>query len=117
AFDRVQEFVESLMPQLAGRIGFHDAPTPLFDAHGLEQKIGRALERRVWLKSGGYLIFDQTESLTTVDVNTGRYVGKTDQEETVLKTNLEAAKQHDHQLRLRHIGGIIVIAFLDMEQA
>jgi ribonuclease G len=71
----------------------------------------------VWLKSGGYLIFDQTESLTTVDVNTGRYVGKRDQEETVLRTNLEAAKQVVQQLRLRNIGGIIVIDFIDMEKA
>src|SRR5207247_9098171 len=82
-----------------------------------EPKPHRASERRVWLKSGGYLIFDQTESLTTVDVNTGRYVGKKDQEETILKTNLEAAKQVVQQLRLRNIGGIIVIDFIDMEKA
>src|SRR5206468_8203995 len=84
---------------------------------GVETKIARALARRVWLKSGGYLIFEQTESLTTVDVNTGRYVGKKNQEETILRTNLEAAKQVVHQLRLRNIGGIIVIDFIDMESA
>jgi ribonuclease G len=114
---RIREFVEALMPRLASRVHCYEGATPLFEQHGVETKIARALERRVWLKSGGYLIFDQTESLTTVDVNTGRYVGKKDQEETVLKTNLEAAKQVVHQLRLRNIGGIIVIDFIDMEKA
>jgi ribonuclease G len=113
---RVLEFVQAMMPRLASRVHLYQGVTPLFDQHGIETKIARALERRVWLKSGGYLIFDQTESLTTVDVNTGRYVGKTDQEETVLRTNLEAAKQVVHQLRLRNIGGIIVIDFIDMEK-
>jgi ribonuclease G len=114
---RVLEFVEAVMPRLASRVHRYEGVTPLFDQHGIETKIVRALDRRVWLKSGGYLIFDQTESLTTVDVNTGRYVGKKDQEETILKTNLEAAKQVVHQLRLRNIGGIIVIDFIDMEKA
>jgi ribonuclease G len=113
---RVVEFVEATMPRLTSRVHLYDGSTPLFDQHGIETKIARALDRRVWLKSGGYLIFDQTESLTTVDVNTGRYVGKTDQEETVLRTNLEAAKQVVQQLRLRNIGGIIVIDFIDMEK-
>jgi ribonuclease G len=115
-YERIREFVEALMPRLTPRVHHYEGSTPLFDQHGIETKIARALERRVWLKSGGYLIFDQTESLTTVDVNTGRYVGKRDQEETVLKTNLEAAKQVVHQLRLRNIGGIIVIDFIDMEK-
>jgi len=114
---RILEFVEEFMPRLVARVHRYEGTTPLFEQHGVETKIARALERRVWLKSGGYLIFDQTESLTTVDVNTGRYVGKRDQEETVLKTNLEAAKQVVHQLRLRNIGGIIVIDFIDMEKA
>jgi ribonuclease G len=96
-------------------VHLYQGATPLFEQHGIETKINRALERRVWLKSGGYLIFDQTESLTTVDVNTGRYVGKTDQEETMVRTNLEAAEQVVQQLRLRNIGGIIVIDFIDME--
>ena len=119
-YDRVRDFVEGLSPQLLDRIQLHNDPTPLFDAYGLEQKITRALERRVWLKSGGYLVFDQTESLTTVDVNTGRYVGKQDQQdqsETVLKTNLEAARTVIQQLRVRNIGGIIVIDFIDMDTA
>ncbi|HJQ83299.1 MAG TPA: Rne/Rng family ribonuclease [Candidatus Binatia bacterium] len=116
-YQRVVEFVTALMPRLAPRVHLYEGLTPIFDQHGVETKIARALERRVWLKSGGYLIFDQTESLTTVDVNTGRYVGKKDQEETILRTNLEAAKQIMHQLRLRNIGGIIVIDFIDMEKA
>jgi len=116
-YQRVLEFVTGLMPRLASRVHRYDAITPLFDQYGIETKIARALERRVWLKSGGYLIFEQTESLTTVDVNTGRYVGKSDQEETILRTNLEAARQVVQQLRLRNIGGIIVIDFIDMEKA
>ena len=115
-YARIREFAEALTPRLAPRVHLHEGPTPLFEQYGVETKIARALERRVWLKSGGYLVFDQTESLTTVDVNTGRYVGKKDQEETVLRTNLEAAKQVVHQLRLRNIGGIIVIDFIDMEK-
>jgi len=115
-YARIREFAEALMPQLASRVHLYEGTTPLFEKHGVETKISRALERRVWLKSGGYLVIDQTESLTTIDVNTGRYVGKKDQEETVLRTNLEAAKQVVHQLRLRNIGGIIVIDFIDMEK-
>src|SRR5262245_39216600 len=115
AHQRVVEFVTGLMPRLAPRVHLYEGVTPIFDQHGVETKIARALDRRVWLKSGGYLIFDQTESLTTVDVNTGRYVGKKNQEDTVLRTNLEAAKQVVQQLRLRNIGGIIVIDFIDME--
>jgi ribonuclease G len=115
-YRRVREFVEGLMPRLASRVHRYEGVTPIFDQYGIETKIARALERRVWLKSGGYLVFEQTESLTTVDVNTGRYVGKTDQEETILRTNLEAAQQVVQQLRLRNIGGIIVIDFIDMER-
>ncbi|HWP66751.1 MAG TPA: Rne/Rng family ribonuclease [Candidatus Limnocylindria bacterium] len=112
---RVLEFVREFMPRLASRVHLYQGATPLFDQYGIETKINRALERRVWLKSGGYLIFDQTESLTTVDVNTGRYVGKTDQQETIVRTNLEAAEAVVQQLRLRNIGGIIVIDFIDMD--
>jgi len=113
---RILEFVTALMPQLAERVTLYADETPLFDALGIEAKVARALERRVWLKSGGYLIFDQTESLTTVDVNTGRFVGRRDQEETILRTNLEAAAAVMQQLRLRNIGGIIVVDFIDMER-
>jgi len=116
-YARVLEFVQATMPHLASRVHHYQGVTPIFEQHGVESKINRALERRVWLKSGGYLVIEQTESLTAIDVNTGRYVGKKSQEETVLRTNLEAAKQVVAQLRLRNLGGIIVIDFIDMEQA
>jgi ribonuclease G len=116
-YARVLEFVQTTMPRLAPRVHHYQGVTPIFEQHGVESKIARALDRRVWLKSGGYLVIEQTESLTAIDVNTGRYVGKKSQEETVLRTNLEAAKQVVAQLRLRNLGGIIVIDFIDMEQA
>ena len=90
------------------------ADDPIFDHFQLEPQIDRALERKVWLKSGGYLVFDQAEALTAIDVNTGRFVGKRNQDETVLKTNLEAADEVVRQLRLRNIGGIIIVDFIDM---
>ncbi len=111
---RILEFVDSFAPGLTARIELYDAPEPLFDRYGIDQAISRALERRVWLKSGGYIVIDQTEALTTIDVNTGRYVGKHNHEETVLKTNLEAAREIVDQLRLRNIGGIIIVDFIDM---
>jgi ribonuclease G len=111
---RILEFVDSFAPSLGSRVDLSDAPEPLFDQYGIEPAISRALERRVWLKSGGYIVIDQTEALTTIDVNTGRYVGKHNHEETVLKTNLEAAAEIVDQLRLRNIGGIIIVDFIDM---
>lgn len=115
---RIVDFVDSvLQPRLKSRVELYDAPEPIFDRYGIENQVHRALERRVWLKSGGYLVFDQTEALTTIDVNTGRFVGKKTHEETVLKTNLEAARVAIDQLRLRNIGGIIIIDFIDMEKA
>jgi len=111
---RILEFIDSFDPRLKSRVELHEAPEPLFDQFGIEQAISRALERRVWLKSGGYIVIDQTEALTTIDVNTGRYVGKHNHEETVLNTNLEAAREIVDQLRLRNIGGIIIVDFIDM---
>jgi ribonuclease G len=111
---RILELVDSFAPTLTSRVELHESPEPLFDQYGIEQAISRALERRVWLKSGGYIVIDQTEALTTIDVNTGRYVGKHNHEETVLKTNLEAASEIVDQLRLRNIGGIIIVDFIDM---
>ncbi|MEB2285827.1 MAG: hypothetical protein B6D46_10725 [Polyangiaceae bacterium UTPRO1] len=111
---RILEFVDSFAPVLTSRIELHADDEPLFDRYGIEQAVGRALERRVWLRSGGYIVIDQTEALTTIDVNTGRYVGKHDPEETVLTTNLEAAREIVDQLRLRNIGGIIIVDFIDM---
>ena len=115
---RILEFIDTaLQPEMKSRVKRHESLTPLFDEIGVENQVRRALDRRVWLKSGGYLIVDQTEALTTIDVNTGRFVGKKTHEETVLKTNMEAAKACIDQLRLRNIGGIIVIDLIDMELA
>ena len=88
---------------------------PIFDLHGIEDEIGKALDRSIPLKSGGYVIFDQTEAMTTIDVNTGGYVGHRNLEETIYRTNLEAAVTIARQLRLRNLGGIIIIDFIDME--
>jgi ribonuclease G len=112
---RIRDVVEDVMPRLAGRVELYEGPIPLLDHLGIEPQIAKALERRVWLKSGGYLVIDQTEALTVIDVNTGRYVGKRTQEETILKTNLQAAQAVINQMRLRNIGGIIVVDFIDME--
>lgn len=115
---RIIEFIDGvLQPKLKSRVALYDSLEPVFDRYGLETQVRRGLERRVWLKSGGYLVFDQTEALTTIDVNTGRFVGKSTHEETVLKTNLEAARVVIDQLRLRNIGGIIIIDLIDMEKA
>jgi len=89
---------------------------PIFEYFGIEMEISKALDRKVWLKSGGYITIEQTEALTSIDVNTGRYVGQRNFDETILKTNLEAVKEIVYQLRLRNIGGIIIIDFIDMER-
>ena len=102
------------LPQWAERLEKYQASRPLFDLHGTEDEISRALRQKAPLKSGGYLVIDQTEAMTTVDVNTGAFVGNRTQEETVYKTNLEAAQTIARQLRLRNLGGIIVIDFIDM---
>jgi ribonuclease G len=113
---RIIDFVHNFMPRLKSKIVLHSEKTPLFEQHAIEEKITRALERRVWLRSGGYIIIERTEALTAVDVNTGRFVGKRNQEETILKTNLEATQEVVRQLRLRNVGGIIIIDFIDMEK-
>ncbi len=111
------EFTRTFMPALAGRIELHDGGRPVFDLYGIEDEIERALDRKVPLKSGGYLMFDQTEALTTVDVNTGAYVGHRNLEDTIYRTNLEAAVAIARQLRLRNLGGIIIVDFIDMQDA
>jgi ribonuclease G len=116
-YERAKEFVATFLPRLSGRIKLHDRPEPIFDHYNIEPQITKALDRRVYLKSGGHLVIDHTEALTAIDVNTGRFVGKKDQEETMLQTNLEAAKAVVEQLRLRNIGGLIIIDFIDMERA
>jgi len=115
-FDRIVQFISTFMPKMKYSIELYDEEEPIFDHFGLEVEISRALGRKVWLKSGGYIIIEQTEALTAVDVNTGRFVGKHNLEDTILKTNLEAVKEIAYQLRLRNIGGIIIIDFIDMEK-
>jgi ribonuclease G len=114
---RMLELVETLAPRLKGRLAFYEGTEPIFDHFGVEAQIDKALDRKVWLKSGGTLVIDRTEALTSVDVNTGRYVGKKNQDETILRTNLEAAEEVVRQLRLRNIGGLIIIDFIDMENS
>jgi len=115
-YDRIKEFVSTYMPRFTNNIELYDEDEPIFDHYGLESQVNRALQRQVWLKSGGYLVIDQTEALTAIDVNTGKFVGKKNQEETITQTNLEACKEIAAQIRLRNIGGIIVIDFIDMEK-
>jgi len=117
AYEKCLHFAESLVPQLASRVKLYEAAQPMFEATGIEKEIDKALRRRVWLKSGGYIVIDHTEALVAIDVNTGKYVGKRDFEETVLKINLEAAVEVIRQIRLRDLGGIIIIDFIDMERA
>lgn len=116
-FEEVKDFVRRYLPEQASRVHFYDKKQEgLFDHLGIELEITRALSRKVWLKSGGHIVIDHTEAMTVVDVNTGRFVGKRDQEETILKNNLEAAKEIGYQIKLRGIGGIIIIDFIDMER-
>ena len=96
---------------------FAQGTTPLFEAYGIETEVNRATARKVWLKSGGYILIDETEALISIDVNTGRFVGKRNLEETLLLTNLEALKEIAYQIRLRNLGGIIVVDFIDMEKS
>jgi ribonuclease G len=111
---RMTAFAKEFMPATAARIELHPGPRPIFDLHAVEEEIARALERRVPLKSGGHLVIDQREAMTTIDVNTGGYVGHRNLEETTFRTNLEAAATIGRQLRLRNLGGIIIIDFIDM---
>jgi len=115
SWQQVQDFVERFIPQTPARIEHYDDNRPIFDLYGVEDEIQRALQRRVDLKSGGYLVIDQTESMTTIDVNTGGFVGHRNFDETICKTNLEAARVIARQLRLRNLGGIIIVDFIDME--
>jgi ribonuclease G len=115
-YRKVLNFTETFLPSLQTAVELYDGDEPIFDAYSIEMEIQRALCKKIWLKSGGYIIIEMTEALTAIDVNTGRYVGKRNLEETILKTNLEAVKEIAYQLRLRNIGGIIIIDFIDMEK-
>ncbi|HET9832125.1 MAG TPA: Rne/Rng family ribonuclease [Vicinamibacterales bacterium] len=116
---RVLELIERIMPSLAPRVKLYTKPYPILDEYGVQQEIDNALKSKVWLKSGGSIVINQTEALVAIDVNTGRYVGKKSSgrlEDTIVKTNLEAAKEIVRQLRLRDLGGIVVCDFIDMEE-
>jgi ribonuclease G len=115
-FALLAEFGREFMPQAAAKLQLYKGERPIFDLYAVEEEIARALGRRVDLKSGGYLIVDQTEALTTIDVNTGGYVGSRNFDETIFKTNLEAAQAIARQLRLRNLGGIIIVDFIDMQR-
>lgn len=114
--ERVKDFVKTYFPRLVDKVELYEDREPIFDSFALELDISRALGRRVWLKSGGYIVIDQTEAMTVIDVNTGKFVGKENLEDTILKTNLEAVKEIAYQIRLRNLGGIIIIDFIDMEK-
>ena len=114
-YERCIEFAKKYIPKALNRIELYRETIPIFSKYGIEEEINKALDKKVWLKSGGYIVIEETEALTAIDVNTGKYVGKDTFEETIFKTNLEAAKEIAHQLRLRNIGGIIIIDFIDME--
>lgn len=115
-YEAMQKFAETFLPDACTVLELYMRRRPIFDLHGIEDEIRKSLERNIPLKSGGYLIFDQTEAMTTVDVNTGGYVGHRNLEETIYRTNLEAAVAIARQLRLRNLGGIIIIDFIDMEE-
>ncbi len=110
------DFAIQFIPELAERIEYYPGERPIFDLYSVEDEIQKALQRKVMLKSGGYLVIDQTEAMTTIDVNTGGYVGRKNHEETLFKTNLEAAQAIARQLRLRNLGGIIIVDFIDMAE-
>lgn len=113
---RLKEFAQIYFPRIADKIELFEGDEPIFDAFGVEVDLDRSLERKVWLKSGGYIVIDQTEAMTVIDVNTGKFVGKENLEDTILRTNLEAVKEIAYQIRLRNLGGIILIDFIDMEK-
>jgi len=111
---KIEQFCQQYVPEVAEKIGSYPGPRPIFELYSVEDEIQRALERKVPLKSGGYLVIDQTEAMTTIDVNTGGFVGRRNLEETIFKTNLEAATAIGRQVRLRNLGGIIILDFIDM---
>lgn len=115
-YKKVSKFISQFMPKLKNKVELYDAAQPLFDKYEIDLEVSRSLGRKVWLKSGGYIIIDEAEALVVIDVNTGKFVGKKDLEDTILKTNLEAVKEIAHQLRIRNCGGIVIIDFIDMEK-
>ena len=115
-YRKIGEFLKEYLPEEGCEAIYFDEKDSIFEAYGIEIEIAKLAQKKIWLKSGGYIVFDYTEALTVIDVNTGRYLGKKDLEDTILRTNLEAVKEIAYQIRLRNIGGIIVIDFIDMER-
>ena len=115
-FERTRDLVEQLQPELLARVHLFEGDGNVFEEHGVSAELERALRSKVWLESGGYIVIDQTEALVAIDVNTGRFVGRTTLEDTILKTNIEAVTEIARQVRLRDLGGIIVVDFIDMEE-
>jgi ribonuclease G len=115
AYKQILAYLRAFSPDLKNRVKLYKGEGPIFDEHGIEAEIVKTLERKVWLKKGGYIVIDHSEALVAIDVNTGRFTGKKSPEDTILKTNLEAAKEIARQLRLRDLGGIVVVDFIDME--
>lgn len=115
-YEKIQNFVSDLMPELASGVKLYQEADPIFDRFGIEAEVNRALGKKVWLKSGGYLIIEQTEALTTIDVNTGKFTGRKNLEETILQNNLESIGEIVYQLKVRNIGGIIILDLIDMEK-
>jgi ribonuclease G len=113
-YKKLVHFIKIFAPDLQNRIVYYQETAPLFETYGIEIEINRVMEKKIWLRSGGYIVIETTEALTVIDVNTGRFVGKNELEETIFKTNMEAVKEIAYQLRLRNIGGIIIIDFIDM---
>ncbi len=113
---KILNFLSQFMPRYKNKVKIYSQDKPIYDLYNIELDVSRALGRKIWLKSGGYLVFDEAEALVVVDVNTGRFVGKKDVDDTILQTNLEAAKEIAHQLRIRNCGGIIIIDFIDMSK-
>ena len=115
-YKNMLKFLKTLsLSELEPRVSLYDGEKPIFEEYNIEKEINKALQKKIWLKCGGYLVFDQAEALTVIDVNTGKFVGKKDMRKTILKTNLQAAEEIGFQLRLRDIGGIIIIDFIDMD--
>ncbi len=115
-FEKIEGFLKDYLPEEGCEVSYFDEKDPVFEVYGIEIEIAKLSQKKIWLKSGGYIVLDYTEALTVIDVNTGRYLGKKELEDTILRTNLEAVKEIAYQVRLRNIGGIIIVDFIDMER-
>jgi ribonuclease G len=115
-YKNIEVFIKEYLPEERCEVEYFEEKDPIFEVFGIEMEVAKLLQKKIWLKSGGYIVLDYTEALTVIDVNTGRYLGKKDLEDTILRTNLEAVKEIAYQIRLRNIGGIVIVDFIDMER-